>query len=114
MKLEETTVSALELTERLQLALHEGQYDVFTAILIEREGVMEEFETAHQAASDDVRAACGPLISTLQQNDAKLQQEASVALTAVGDLMQANVGATQQYNGSYGKQPDLACVDRKA
>lgn len=114
MSLKETTETALVLTERLQLALTEGQFDQFTAILVERNTVMVEFQAAHEAASNDDRAACGERIVALQQNDAKLQEEAGAALTAAGDQMRTNLGATPHYNGSYGKQPELACVDRKA
>ncbi|MDX2475238.1 MAG: hypothetical protein QNL91_16195 [Candidatus Krumholzibacteria bacterium] len=114
MNLKNATESALALTGRLQEALNESNWDQFAIVLDEREAAMVAFQKAHQAASDSDREHWGGLINTLQQQDTRLQAEASVALTEAGDQMRASVGATLHYNGSYGQEPDLACIDRKA
>ena len=115
MNLHTATDNALDLTRRLQAALHLDNMDLCTDLMDLRNQAMETFAAIHHGAGEAELAACDSLIDELIVADRDLQEQAQQnLLDAAGEFRTALSNAGKATSGAYRNEPDQVCIDRRA
>lgn len=115
MNLEKNTLSALDITRRLQAALEMGDLDICQDLLDLRGEALEVFEASHRASSPEMREAILPLIRELQHEDSGLRLRLSEILQEDGQRLRASLGsASGPGRQAYNTTEPPSCLDRRA
>jgi|GEM_PF-3285457 len=115
MNLSTITADALDMTLRLEAALHLDDLELCRDLMELRAVVMDQFECCHRQSSPRDQQICQAQIQELFEADAQLQSSADSALnTAATEFRKSVAGAGGGSGSAYSTVSTQACVDRKA
>ncbi len=115
MNLEQSILSAVDLTKRLEMALNVGELELCQDLMEIRGEAMMVFEATHRGSSSKEVGQCGALLEELKAADAELQKKYQASLKTVAEeFRQGLKSGAGSAGGTYSSQTIPACIDRKA